>query len=61
MTDNGIVASLETLAESLIRVCVDENERIEMGQNSLRRIEAHFRWESISERYLSMLADSIGE
>lgn len=61
VTDNGIITSMEDLPETLIRICADGNERTMMGQNSLRRIEAHFRWESISERYLSMLEDSIGE
>jgi len=61
VTNNGIITSLENLSETLIRVCADENERIRMGQNSLRRVEAHFRWENISKRYLSVLEDSIGE
>lgn len=61
VTDNGIIASLKNLPEALIRVCADERERRVMGQNSLRRVESHFRWESIGDRYLSVLEDSIGE
>lgn len=61
VTDNGIIASLKNLPEALIRVCADERERRAMGQNSLRRVESHFRWESIGDRYLSVLEDSIGE
>ena len=59
VTDNGIIASLDGFSEALLRVCVDEEERIRMGHNSLRRVEAHFRWESIGERYLSVLGDSV--
>lgn len=61
VTDNGIITSLKNLPEALIRVCADERERRAMGQNSLRRVESHFRWESIGDRYLSVLEDSIGE
>lgn len=61
VTDNGIIAPLETLPEALIRLCIDETERLAMGQNSLHRVETAFRWESIGERYLTMLEDSIGE
>lgn len=61
VTDNGIIAPLETLPEAVIRVCTDESGRRAMGQNSLRRVESHFRWESIGSRYLSVLEDSIGE
>ncbi len=59
VTDNGIIASLDGFSEALLRACVDEGERIRMGQNSLRRVETHFRWESIGERYLSVLSDSV--
>lgn len=61
VTDNGIIAPLETFSDALISMCTDEDQRIRMGQNSLRRVEAHFRWESIGRRYLSILEDSIGE
>lgn len=61
VTDNGIIASLKNLPEALIRVCADERERRAMGQNSLRRVESYFRWESIGDRYLTVLEDSIGE
>lgn len=59
VADNGIIASLDEFAKALVRVCVNEQERLQMGRNSLRRVETHFRWESIGDRYLSVLNDSV--
>lgn len=59
VTDNGIIASQEALPNALIRLCDDEQERLVMGQNSLRRVETCFRWESIGKRYLSILEDGV--
>lgn len=61
VTDNGIIASQETLPDALIQLCNDAHERHVMGQNSVRRVETYFKWERIGNQYLSVLESSIGE
>lgn len=61
ITDNGIIAPLDTLPEALIQMCINKEERLVMGQNSLHRVEQYFRLDSIADRYLSVLSDSIVE
>lgn len=61
VTDNGMIAPIKTLPDALIHMCTDEEDRLAMGKNSLRRIETYFKWESIGTRYLSMLEESVGE
>lgn len=55
VTDNGIISPIDEFADNLAKLCMDEEMRKNMGENSLRRVKEHFRWESIAQRYIQVL------
>lgn len=61
VVDNGIIAPLDTFADSLAKLCADDNLRKMMGQNSLTHVEKIFKWESIGKRYMNVLEKSTTE
>lgn len=56
INDNGIISPIDEFADNLTRLCVDENLRQKMGENSLRRVKEHFQWESIAQRYIELFS-----
>lgn len=55
VTDNGIISTLDKFSDNLAELCINENKRNEMGQNSLKNVEAGFKWESVASRYFRLL------
>ncbi|MDE7324469.1 MAG: glycosyltransferase family 4 protein [Lachnospiraceae bacterium] len=59
IADNGIVTPIDTFAETLTKLCADEDLRKIMGQNSLTHIEKFFKWEIIGRRYINILEKTL--
>lgn len=58
--DNGIVSTLEDFPHNLAKLCADNKLRDKMGENSLKRVESHFRWEDIAKRYMELMHIKVG-
>jgi len=55
VTDNGIISTIDSIVDNLVKVCTDAEMREKMGRNSLKNITANFMWESVARRYLAVL------
>ena len=57
VTDNGIISPIDEFADNLIKLCVNDELRKKMGENSLRHVKEHFQWEGIARRYIKILGE----
>lgn len=59
VTNNGIIAPIDTFVDNLAKLCADDDLRRTMGQNSLAHVEKIFKWESIGKNYLNVLEKTL--
>lgn len=57
VVENGFVAEIEKIPDLLIRLCNNEEERVNMGINSRKRIQKLFSWDIIVEEYIKKMED----
>lgn len=57
VVENGFVAEIEKIPDLLIRLCNNEEERVNMGINSRKRIQELFSWDIIVEKYIKKMED----
>lgn len=56
VTDNGYIATYEEMTDRIIDLCIHEEKRERMGENSLNRVKQDYQWRAIAERYLDMMS-----
>lgn len=52
--DNGYVVSIDCFKETIIKLCNDQQLRMEMGKNSRIIVEEKFGWEEIAGKYIAL-------
>lgn len=55
VTDNGYISDIDSFDSKIIKICVDENLRNEMSQNSINAVKRRFSWNRAAREYIKLM------